>query len=146
MTLKPLRKIAADSNVLLSAVIGKAALKVFAHLDIEVCTTEFNALEVEEYLPVLIAKYGLEERWVLSQWRMLPVKIHKRAYYASHWEAASMALEKRDPDDAHLAALALKEGIPVWSNDHDFEVVPGIKAIPTAVLLTLLKGRPDKGI
>jgi predicted nucleic acid-binding protein len=34
--------------------------------------------------------------------------------------AAQSRMEKRDPDDAHLRALALKLKAPVWTNDEDF--------------------------
>jgi hypothetical protein len=47
-------------------------------------------------------------------------------------------LSLRDPDDVHLAALALKEGVPVWSNDQDFEDLRGVKVFSTAELLTVL--------
>ena len=45
--------VVADANVLLSAVIGKAANKVFTEYDVLVHLSEFNAKEVEEYLPRL---------------------------------------------------------------------------------------------
>ena len=46
----PFEDIVADANVLLSAVIGKAAQEVFFKYRLEVHVTEFNVLEVEEYL------------------------------------------------------------------------------------------------
>ena len=47
-------------------------------------------------------------------------------------------LKDRDPDDIHLAALALKEDIPIWSNDRDFEKI-SIPVYTTAQLLKILK-------
>lgn len=133
-----LKRIAADSNVLLSAVIGKAALRVFSCDQIEVCTTEFNVVELSEYLPLLARKYDLDPTQIWTQWRMLPVKVFKEAYYKTKMAEAGKLLSQRDPDDVHLAALALKEGIPVWSNDRDFEGLPGVKVFSTAKLLTVL--------
>jgi predicted nucleic acid-binding protein len=133
-----LKRIAADSNVLLSAVIGKAALRVFSCDQIEVCTTEFNVDELSEYLPLLAKKYDLDPVQVWMQWQMLPVKVFKEAYYKTKMAAAGKLLSQRDPDDVHLAALALKECVPVWSNDRDFEVLRGIKVYSTAELLTVL--------
>ena len=75
MTSGNLRKLAADSNVILSAVIGKAALQVFLRPEIELITTRFNVLEVEEYIPRLASKYGLDERSLLLQLRMLHVRV-----------------------------------------------------------------------
>ena len=41
--------------------------------------------------------------------------------YQSKLEAAKRAIAKRDPHDVDLLALALAFGVPVWSNDSDFE-------------------------
>ena len=61
-TSNPLRKLAADANVILSAVAGKAALRVFLKEDIEIVTTQFNINEVRGYLSVIAAKYHVRER------------------------------------------------------------------------------------
>lgn len=47
----PSAGVVADANVLLSAVIGKAAARVFFEFEIPVHSTEFNAREIEESLP-----------------------------------------------------------------------------------------------
>ena len=133
-----LRKLAADSNVILSAVICKAALQVFAQPEIELITTEFNLLEVEEYLPRLASKYGLNEKLLVWQFKMLPLDSFSEKYYKSHFLQAQKLLGNRDPDDAHLVALALKEDIPIWSNDRDFEKL-SISVYTTAQLLKILK-------
>jgi len=57
--------------------------------------------------------------------------------YASHLDEARRYLEWRDPDDVHLAALALKLAIPVWSNDRDLRELPLI-VYTTAELLKIL--------
>ena len=140
MTSGNLRKLAADSNVILSAVIGKAALQVFLRPTIELITTRFNILEVEEYIPRLASKYGLDERSVLLQLRMLPIVIFESKHYHSHTPQATRLLKERDLDDVHLAALALKEGIPIWSNDRDFEKL-SLQVYTTAQLLKALESR-----
>ena len=137
MTLKNLKRIAADSNVLLSAVIGKSALKVFTHTELEIFTTANNVEEVEEYLPQLTIKYHLNSRQVLLQWRMLSIHVVPISFYKDKLEMAKNYLKQRDPDDIHLAALALKNKIPVWSNDKDYEGIPGLIVYPTAKLLNL---------
>lgn len=139
MISKNLKRLAADSNVILSAIIGKAALRVFARAEIELITTRFNLLEVEEYLPRLASKYGLDERLLLWQLRMLPVIIFSEKYYRSHASEAARILKGRDPEDIHLAALALKEEVPIWSNDKDFEEFP-LPVYPTAKLMKILEG------
>lgn len=138
MTSKIIKKIAADSNVILSAVIGKAALRIFSNTDIEFITTDFNLLEVEKYLPRLALKYKLNERLLIWQLKMLPLRILSKDYYQSHFAIAHRLLKERDPDDAPLAALALKENIPIWSNDHDFKNIP-VPIYTTAEFLALLQ-------
>lgn len=133
-----LRKIAADSNVMLSAVIGKSALRIFIRPDIEFITTQFNRLEVEEYLPCLASKYRLDHRALLWQFKMLPVQSFPEKYYKSHFPQAEKLLKARDPDDVHLTALALKEDVPLWSNDKDFEKL-SIPVYTTAQFLKILE-------
>ena len=140
MTSGNLRKLAADSNVILSAVIGKAALQVFLRPEIELITTRFNILEVEEYIPRLASKYGLDERSLLLQLKMLPMVVFEEKHYHSHTSQAMRLLKDRDPDDVHLAALALKEGVPIWSNDRDFEKL-SLQVYTTAQLLKALESR-----
>ncbi|MBI4430201.1 MAG: PIN domain nuclease [Candidatus Omnitrophica bacterium] len=133
-----LKKVAADSNVILSAVIGKAALQIFLLPEINFITTDFNLLEVEEYLPRLASKYTLDEKLVQWQFKMLPIEGFSEKYYRNYLPQAAQLLGQRDPDDVHLAALALKEDIPIWSNDRDFEKLP-VSVYTTSKLLKILK-------
>ncbi|OGX06814.1 MAG: hypothetical protein A3G87_07060 [Omnitrophica bacterium RIFCSPLOWO2_12_FULL_50_11] len=132
-----LRRLAADSNVILSAVIGKAALEIFVCPEIELIATQFNLEEVEEYLPRLAAKYQLNEKLLVWQFKMLPLTAFSEKYYKTRVLEAQKLLKIRDPDDIHLAALALKENIPIWSNDRDFEKLP-FAVYTTAQLLKIL--------
>ena len=138
MISKNLRRVAADSNVLLSAVIGKAALKILIHPEIEVLTTQFNLKEVEKYIPHLASKYQLDDKTLLLQLKMLPIVSFSEKDYRSQMPRAREFLEARDPDDTHLAALAFKEDVCIWSNDKDFENLP-ISVYPTAKLLKMLE-------
>jgi len=138
MISKTLKSVAADSNVILSAVIGKAALKIFTHTNLEILTTRFNLLEVEEYLPFLCSKYGLDIKQLWVQLKMLPLYIIETGEYKSQLPFAQVHLSKRDIDDTHLAALAIVKGIAIWSNDRDFENVPQVIVYPTAKLLKLI--------
>jgi predicted nucleic acid-binding protein len=137
MTSGNLKRLAADSNVILSAVIGKAALQIFTRPEIELITTQFNLLEVEEYLPRLASQYGLDQKLLLWQFKMLPLDSFSEKYYKSHFPEAHKFLGARDPDDVHLAALALKENVPIWSNDKDFEGL-SIPIYTTAHLIRVL--------
>ena len=137
MTSENLKRLAADSNVILSAVVGKAALQIFLQPEIKLITTEFNLEEVEEYIPRLASQYGLAEQLLIWQFKMLPLDSFSEKYYRSHFLQAQKFLGNRDWDDIHLAALALKENIPIWSNDRDFEKL-SIPAYTTARLLRMM--------
>ncbi len=43
-------------------------------------------------------------------------------------------IDKIDPDDIHLLALALKLNCPIWSNDKDFEGL-GVEVYSTLDLI-----------
>ena len=137
MTSKSLRSVAADSNIILSAAIGKSALRVFRSTDLHVVTTEFNIDEVRQYLPVLAEKYGLPELVAETQLLVLPLDVQPASEYGYHLKQAREYLTDRDEDDIHLAALALMLKIPVWSNDKDLHVLP-LKVYSTAALLRML--------
>ena len=134
----PLKKLAADANVILSAVAGKAALRVFLKEDLEFVTTECITEEVLEYPDVLSAKYGLSHEVLESQLKLLPLKIYKREFYTEFMQKAAKRMKDRDEDDVELLALALKMKLPVWSNDSDFKSA-GIDVYTTARLLKKLE-------
>jgi predicted nucleic acid-binding protein len=119
-----LRSVAADSNVLLSAIVGKAAIRVFDDPRLVVVTTQDNIAEIVEYLPEFAAKYELSEESLLEVFERLPIQVFGKRQYSTHVFEARSLLGERDPDDVPLAALALKLGIPVWSNDRDFDNFP----------------------
>ncbi|MBI5097947.1 MAG: PIN domain nuclease [Nitrospirae bacterium] len=136
--LTPLKKLAADANVILSAVAGKAALRVFLEEDIDIVTTQFNIDEVREYLDVIAERYKISEEILESQLKLLPLKIYPRHSYEDLIQKASKKFSGRDEDDIELLALAMKLKVPVWSNDRDFQHA-GIEVFTTAKLLKILK-------
>ena len=127
-------RIAADANVLLSAVTGRAALKVFTQAHLEVVSTTLNIKEVREYLPVMAGKYGIAVELLESQFQLLALKEYGLMDYQGSLAMARKIIGKRDPDDIDLLALALELEIPIWSNDGDFEGT-GIEWYTTAQLL-----------
>ena len=129
--------VVADANVLLSAVIGKAALRVFTEFSVPIHTSQFNADEVLEYLPVMAQKYDLPIDLVLYRWHLLPMQVHQQYEYILYLDTARQALTERDPDDAHPLALALELHLPLWTNDKDLSG-HGVECLTTAVLLTRL--------
>jgi len=137
-TSRPLSKLAADANVILSAVAGKAALRIFLTEGIEIVTTEFNVSEVREYIGVIAEKYSLSEEILESQLKLLPLLIYQQKIYADFLDKASNRLAESDVDDVELLALSLKLKVPVWRNDRHFQH-SGIEVYSTAKLLKILK-------
>ena len=138
MTSKPFEQIAADSNVVLSAAVARAAARVFRYArGLQIATTEANFEEIQRHLPALAQQYELEEDAVIENLRVLPLKIFPAVFYESHISEAARHLGRRAPKDVPLAALALKLEVPIWSNDRDFEELPLI-VYPTARLLKVL--------
>ncbi|MBI4686987.1 MAG: PIN domain nuclease [Nitrospirae bacterium] len=133
----PLKKLAADANVILSAVAGKAALRVFLKEDIKITTTQFNIDEVREYLHIISKQYGLSEEVLESQLKLLPIKIFPRHFYDAFIQKATGKMAGRDEDDIELLALSMRLKAPVWSNDNDFRH-SGVEVFTTAKLLKIL--------
>ncbi|MFZ0320288.1 MAG: PIN domain-containing protein [Candidatus Sulfotelmatobacter sp.] len=116
--------LAADANVLLSALIGGRARLLLTHPQVrEVFTTWHTFAEVEEYTPVLAKQKRLPSDILLLAMAALPVTIVDRAQYAKSIADATKRIGRRDPEDIELLALALHLQIPIWSNDRDFELL-----------------------
>lgn len=124
MTSTSTRSVAADSNVLLSAVAGRAAQRVFEKTELVVVTTEANLDEIREYIPLFARRYTLPEDLLLNTLAILPIVVCAEHQYAAGLPRARQLLADRDPDDVALAALALTRQIPVWTNDRDFTGFP----------------------
>lgn len=138
MVSKTLRSVVADANVLLSASLGHAARKVFEKARVfHVITTDIAAGEVREYLPVLAAKAGLDRAPIIRVFDALPIEIVPESGYRTRLKDAASLIGKRDPNDTTVLALALKRGLPVWSNDDDFDDA-GVLVFTTAELLKVL--------
>jgi len=123
--------------VLLSAIAGKAALRVFAAQDFMIVTTDENVSEVLEYVPEFAARYSLPEETLVDTLALLPIEVFSKRDYSTHLFEARALMADRDPDDIPLTALALKLGVPVWSNDRHFQDFPN-GVFTTARLLKVL--------
>jgi len=130
--------VVADANALLSAIVGKAALRVMTEFGVVVHVARFNVEEVAEYLPSMAAKYGLPLDLVELQWKLLPITIHSIDEYEDQFAGALQDLAARDPEDAHALALARSLELPLWSNDRHLMNL-GSDVYSTARLLRVLE-------
>ncbi len=128
-------RLAADANVLLSAVLGGRAALVLRHPGVqEVLTAESVFAEVQKYAAFLAERRRLPLDTLLLAVAALPVTVVEPGDYAAKLAEARRRIGRRDPDDVDLLALALHPDIAVWSNDNDFEVA-GVEWYTTAELL-----------
>jgi predicted nucleic acid-binding protein len=139
----PIAGIVADANVLLSAIVGKTALRVFTEFGIQVHAAQYNADEVTEYLPEVSHKYKLPVELVRLQWKLLPVRLHREEDYKAYLPEALAELKDRDPEDAHVLALAKSKTLPIWSNDRDLANV-SVECFTTARLLRILQEHSER--
>jgi len=102
---KPVPAVAADANVLLSAVLGHAALRVFTLTDVSVLTTQGVLQEVREYLPLVAKQYDILPQALEGQLRLLAVRECEPKEYATKLEAAKRAIARRDPDDGRWCGV-----------------------------------------
>lgn len=132
-------KLAADANVLLSALIGGQANRALNHPAVEeILTTEATLSEVQEYAGRLAQKKHLPLDVVCSPSPHFPSRYSSVRIYVSSMPEARERIGVRDPGDVDLLALALHLDIPVWSNDNDFRDA-GIVWYTTASLLAMLE-------
>lgn len=122
---KALRKIAVDANPILSALIGGKAQSIFRLPEITLVTTEHTIREVIGHIPDLAEH--IQERGATVEPADLhfalvvaPLEVFDRNFYATHLKKAAKLIEKRDPEDVDLLALALKLSVPIWTNDQDY--------------------------
>ncbi len=131
-------RVAADANVLLSAILGGRARLILENSQVEeILTTESILAEVREYAVVLAQKRKLPADILLLAVASLPVTVVDQPAYERSLSEARRRIGKRDPDDVEILALAIQFKIPLWSNDNDFEDA-GIQWYTTKDLLNRL--------
>jgi predicted nucleic acid-binding protein len=134
---KSVERVAADSNVILSAVIGKAALRVFTQSSLNVITTESVLEEVREYIPHMAELYDLAPQVLEGHLRLLAIREYPSKDYERYPGEAERRIGDRDPDDVGILALSLATKTPIWSNDNDFKD-SAVEWCTTARLLKVL--------
>lgn len=105
--------------------------------DLIVATTEVAIEEMHEHAGEFADLYKLDVDTLHAAIEALPVERYSETDYISEVKQARKLIAQRDPDDVHIVALALKLGVPIWSNDGDFRDLP-IEIHTTARLLKIL--------
>lgn len=101
-------------------------------------TTPRKIDEIKRWLPTIARKRGLDADLLMEGVNSLPVEVSAESVFKDQIEAAQKQISRRDPDDVDLLALALAEGIPIWSDDQDFEE-SSATILTTEKILTYVK-------
>jgi predicted nucleic acid-binding protein len=140
--LKKPARLVVDANPILSALLGGAAKRVFFESDIQEFAVPEPVLdEVKAHIPTLALKLRISRELLAYTLDLLPLTRYPPKTYRQTILEAKKRIGQRDPDDADTLALTLKLGIPLWTNDRDFED-SGVEWLTTARLLALFFGKP----
>lgn len=135
------RTLVVDANPLLSALLGGAALPILCDPGLRFLTTEKTTWEVKRYLPTIveklrhIGKIAWTEARLERLFHQLPVAAFGDDFYGAFLPEAQRLIGARDPEDVDLLALTLQTQLPLWSEDKDFDAIPGIKVVRTSELI-----------
>jgi predicted nucleic acid-binding protein len=135
----------ADTNVVLSAVIGGSASRAFGDPTLPpVYAASAVRDELLEWLPQVAAKLGLDLVLHLGLVALLPISWVESSRYSRHEAAARGRMRERDVEDWPSVALALalaeSRSVAIWTNDRDLSA-SGLPTITTARLLAALDRR-----
>jgi predicted nucleic acid-binding protein len=135
----------ADTNVLLSAVIGGQSSRAFGHPDLPVV---YGARPVREeildWLPKVAERRGLDLGLRLGLLQLLPINWILASGYLRYEPEAREWMGSSDADDWPSVALALRVAesrrVAIWTNHKNFQV-SGVETATTAQLLATLDRR-----
>ena len=69
---------------------------------------------------------------------LIPVRALQSKEYETSLSTAQLLIGERDPFDVDILALTLKTGVPLWSNDSDFEKIDEITLFKTEDIVELV--------
>jgi len=122
--MSPRKGLVLDANILLRAVFGIRVMQLLeTYEDVagfyspDVCFAE-----AEKYIPDVAKRRGLNSalaRSILQNVTGIIQPVDK-SLYESHEKLARERIQRRDPRDWPVVAVALMLGLPVWTEDQDF--------------------------
>jgi predicted nucleic acid-binding protein len=127
-----------DANPIISALLGGSARRIVFSQKFSFYSTQFTLFEAEKYVPWLAERLDRAERDILREFELLPIIACQPIEYQSQVAAADSLIGSRDSNDVPILALTLELGYPLWTEDRDFDGIPGISVRRTADLLAML--------
>jgi len=132
-------KLVVDANIFISALIGGKAAELLFNPNFDLLTTERTTWEVKKYLPQL-AEYSEDtSAHLLYLFELIPVRACQSKEYETSLSTAQLLIGDRDPFDVDILALTLETGVPLWSNDTDFEKIDEITLFKTEDVMELVR-------
>ena len=127
--------IAVDAQPFFSALLGGVARRILFDPRFKFITTEFTLNEVKKYISFIAEKAKKQEKDILQALELLPVISCPQQKYHNKVLTAKQLIEWRDPKDVDILALALSTQAILWTEDKDFDNIPGIFIVHTKDLL-----------
>lgn len=122
--MSPRKGLVLDANILLRAVFGTRVRQILeAYEDAVVFySPEVCFAETEKYITEVAKRRGLDSKLAKSilEHVSLIVQPVDKSLYEDHEKLARERIERRDPRDWPVVAVALLLDIPVWTEDQDF--------------------------
>ena len=132
-------KLVVDANIFISALIGGKAAELLFNPNLDLLTTERTTWEVKKYIPQLAEYIEDTSAHLLYLFELIPVRACQSKEYESSLSTAQLLIGGRDPCDVDILALTLETGVPLWSNDADFEKIDEIILFKTEDVMELAR-------
>jgi predicted nucleic acid-binding protein len=114
----------ADANILLRAVFGRQVLHLLETYEDK---ARFYAPDVSfqdalKYIPLISKQRGFDAELSLSFLHEISGTVEQvdRSLYKHYEPIARERIDRRDPDDWPVVAVALLLRLPIWTEDQDF--------------------------
>jgi len=122
--MNPVKGMVLDANILLRAVFGTRVRQLLEDYEevADFYSPDMCFLEAQEYIPDLAKRRRIDSSLALSVLEAVShiVVAVDRSLYESYEELARERIERRDPRDWPVVAVALMLDLPIWTEDQDF--------------------------
>ena len=113
-----------DANILIRAVLGRRIRQILRKYADEVrfCTPESCFGEARKYIADLAERRGIARAVALAFLKEIEFIVQpvSSPLYQAYERSAKWRIERRDPHDWPVLAVAMLFGCPIWTEDRDF--------------------------
>ncbi len=132
--------LAIDTNILLACFKPNSITRRIILIEsLHLFTTEFQFVEVDEYMKEVSSKYKLSEEMIKENLLFLQSRVETVAKEEYGEFIKKIKGKIPDIDDVPLLALAFAKGMPVWSNDPHFKQQTILQSLTTSELIQIIK-------